>query len=544
IFPLTSYEDLVKPRQQLAKAYLPNGAIYICKISNFLHSRCLFEEKISLFEMSSDESIDIDANDDIRKAERILKEFKMDNKIIKIDNEEIVDIPSENASRARQLYKEEKFLSAIEIFSCKEKRSFFEAIEIIGVCYFKLQRFDETVKYLSKSINKFPVKSSKQAWLYLFNSYFKMNNNVMCFEVAIEALKYKKVDARMAKAVLEAFCMLEESKYLAVVNKIYPLYDEFCYKNNLKVPQRFTQAYAKYNYSLKETYNKKPVDISMEILDKFEVLVPTYQRKEAIISTIRNIKEVNKWIHMRVVDNASTDGTYEALQELAKEYPNLYVSQNEENLGYAGSMVRLLKECSRKFGIFTSDEEPIIVENTIKAIQYMIDDNIDFLSSQFFRKNSFFRGKANNYLMSPEEYMRASFFTSGIIFNMNLLQKYQDIIVKHTPRKQVYPEIIFAIVASIFGKCFWFNLPTAYILKYQLPTHSHDDTEEKSYTCLIERWRQFQRFMQFFQELFQETIEEKYKARIDSVMRHSASEIFFGLKNAAKREYKTLSEYF
>ncbi|EES88882.1 capsule biosynthesis protein SiaB [Helicobacter canadensis MIT 98-5491] len=95
IFPLTSYEDLVKPRQQLAKAYLPNGAIYICKISNFLHSRCLFEEKISLFEMSSDESIDIDANDDIRKAERILKEFKMDNKIIKIDNEEIVDIPSE-----------------------------------------------------------------------------------------------------------------------------------------------------------------------------------------------------------------------------------------------------------------------------------------------------------------------------------------------------------------------------------------------------------------------------------------------------------------
>ncbi|WP_181806870.1 hypothetical protein [Helicobacter canadensis] len=45
--------------------------------------------------MSSDESIDIDANDDIRKAERILKEFKMDNKIIKIDNEEIVDIPSE-----------------------------------------------------------------------------------------------------------------------------------------------------------------------------------------------------------------------------------------------------------------------------------------------------------------------------------------------------------------------------------------------------------------------------------------------------------------
>ncbi|WP_034556384.1 hypothetical protein [Helicobacter canadensis] len=60
-----------------------------------MHSRCLFEEKISLFEMSSDESIDIDANDDIRKAERILKEFKMDNKIIKIDNEEIVDIPSE-----------------------------------------------------------------------------------------------------------------------------------------------------------------------------------------------------------------------------------------------------------------------------------------------------------------------------------------------------------------------------------------------------------------------------------------------------------------
>lgn len=72
VYPLTCYEDLTKPRQMLPKAYLPNGAIYICKINNFIKSKNLFEGRLVLFEMSEEESIDIDTYNDIAKAQQLL----------------------------------------------------------------------------------------------------------------------------------------------------------------------------------------------------------------------------------------------------------------------------------------------------------------------------------------------------------------------------------------------------------------------------------------------------------------------------------------
>uniref|UniRef100_UPI00054FE70A hypothetical protein n=1 Tax=Helicobacter rodentium TaxID=59617 RepID=UPI00054FE70A len=186
---------------------------------------------------------------------------------------------------------------------------------------------------------------------------------------------------------------------------------------------------------------------------------------------------------------------------------------------------------------------PIIVDNTIKAIQYMVDNNIDFLSPQFFRVNQFFRGKANNVPLLPQEYARGSFYTSGIIFDIFFLKQFQDVIGKHTPRYQVYPEIIFAIIATVFGKASWFNLPTTYF-SCRMPTFSHDDTEEGNYGCLIERWRQFQRFMSLYSELLQMPIQDRFKENINMAMQSSASQVFFGLKNSAKAEFPSLKEYF
>ncbi|WP_051604705.1 cytidylyltransferase domain-containing protein, partial [Helicobacter rodentium] len=355
VYPITSYDDLVKPRQQLDKAYIPNGAIYICNIHNFLKTKFLFENKLVLFEMNERDSIDIDTPKDLECAENILKEIAV-NKEINSNIKEMVDILSVNMAKATLLYKEEKYIQATEVFSLEEKESNFGAIQMIGVCFFKAKEFDKTIEYLSRSVSKFPTKSSKQAYLYLFNSYVQLNNDTACFEVVQEALANKKVDGRMAKAILEFLCKIEDMQYLSLITQIYPIYEKFCHENNTGIPQRFKVAYAKYNCSLNSTYNKKTIEAPKDLLDLFEVLIPTYQRKEVVISTIREIKKVNQWVHIRVIDNASTDGTYEALKKLEEEYPNLYVFQNEENIGYAGSMFRLLKDCPKKFGIFTSDE--------------------------------------------------------------------------------------------------------------------------------------------------------------------------------------------
>ncbi|MEA3315921.1 MAG: acylneuraminate cytidylyltransferase, partial [Campylobacterota bacterium] len=65
--------DLTKPRQQLAKAYLPNGAIYICRVDDFLQSKNIFKKPLSIFKMDKESSVDIDGKNDLNITELTLR---------------------------------------------------------------------------------------------------------------------------------------------------------------------------------------------------------------------------------------------------------------------------------------------------------------------------------------------------------------------------------------------------------------------------------------------------------------------------------------
>jgi len=74
IEPLTKWEDLTMPRQKLPKAYMPNGAIYICKVEEFLQSKNIFENPLSIFIMERESSVDIDSINDLDNIKRNINE--------------------------------------------------------------------------------------------------------------------------------------------------------------------------------------------------------------------------------------------------------------------------------------------------------------------------------------------------------------------------------------------------------------------------------------------------------------------------------------
>jgi len=57
------------PRQKLPKAFIPNGAIYISKISSFIEEKSFLAENNSYILMDEQSSIDIDTIEDVRRAE-------------------------------------------------------------------------------------------------------------------------------------------------------------------------------------------------------------------------------------------------------------------------------------------------------------------------------------------------------------------------------------------------------------------------------------------------------------------------------------------
>jgi len=59
-------------RQDLPELFMPNGAIYIVDIESFNISKALFTSKTLPYSMSKMNSLDIDSQDDLKSAEKIL----------------------------------------------------------------------------------------------------------------------------------------------------------------------------------------------------------------------------------------------------------------------------------------------------------------------------------------------------------------------------------------------------------------------------------------------------------------------------------------
>lgn len=70
--PVLDVESLEAPRQKLPQAFRINGAIYVLKSSLFLQKKTFFVEPVHPYPMSVEESLDIDAIDDLMRAEQYL----------------------------------------------------------------------------------------------------------------------------------------------------------------------------------------------------------------------------------------------------------------------------------------------------------------------------------------------------------------------------------------------------------------------------------------------------------------------------------------
>ena len=72
---LVSRDKIFKPRQEKPILYVPNGAIYIIKVSKFLQNQFFLVDKTIHYLMSREKSLDIDTIDDLKTFRKILKRY-------------------------------------------------------------------------------------------------------------------------------------------------------------------------------------------------------------------------------------------------------------------------------------------------------------------------------------------------------------------------------------------------------------------------------------------------------------------------------------
>lgn len=73
---MLSPEAPFTPRQQLPRAYMPNGALYIFRAGDLLSQQAVPRQRIIPYIMSEEMSHDVDTLEDVRRIERLLGERK------------------------------------------------------------------------------------------------------------------------------------------------------------------------------------------------------------------------------------------------------------------------------------------------------------------------------------------------------------------------------------------------------------------------------------------------------------------------------------
>jgi len=99
------------------------------------------------------------------------------------------------------------------------------------------------------------------------------------------------------------------------------------------------------------------------------ILIPVYNRETLIGETLASaLAQTHQNIEVVVVDNASTDGTWEVIAEYAKRDPRVRVFRNDSNIGPVRNWRRCVDEACGEYGkILWSDDliDPQFVERAL-----------------------------------------------------------------------------------------------------------------------------------------------------------------------------------
>jgi glycosyltransferase involved in cell wall biosynthesis len=109
---------------------------------------------------------------------------------------------------------------------------------------------------------------------------------------------------------------------------------------------------------------------------KVSILVPVYNRETLIEESVHSaLNQTYKNIEVIVVDNKSTDKTWDILNKLAREDDRIKIFQNETNIGPVRNWKRCIDEASGVYGKILWSDDLIMPDFIEKTLPFF--DNLD-----------------------------------------------------------------------------------------------------------------------------------------------------------------------
>jgi len=109
------------------------------------------------------------------------------------------------------------------------------------------------------------------------------------------------------------------------------------------------------------------------------ILIPVYNREKYIEETVKSaLTQTYRNIEVIVVDNKSTDNTWEILKMLAKQDNRIRIFQNETNIGPVRNWRRCIDEAKGEYGKILWSDDLIAPDFIEKTLPYLENKDVGF----------------------------------------------------------------------------------------------------------------------------------------------------------------------
>ena len=129
------------------------------------------------------------------------------------------------------------------------------------------------------------------------------------------------------------------------------------------------------------------------------VIMATYNSSETISVSLKSIlDQTYKNIELLVVDDCSTDNTYEILDEYRKKYSQVRLFKNNENIGLTKSLNFLINKSKGEF-IARQDSDDISNSDRIKKqLKFIYTNKLDGCTTRAFKNGTSVTPRISYYL--------------------------------------------------------------------------------------------------------------------------------------------------
>ncbi len=206
--------------------------------------------------------------------------------------------------------------------------------------------------------------------------------------------------------------------------------------------------------------------------------IPTFNRSESVCARLKELiaLEISDQIEILVIDNHSSDGTTENLNEItipSHLISNIQIISNESNLGFVGNFFTLFDHCRSEYLLVCSDEDQVLETGLKHLLDLLVEKSPDFVSPQAEINGKLFRGRKKTLKLDYLQHQGASFYLSGLCFKTKSAKKFLTLLpnlVNQNALVDVYPQTALAGCLVAEGSGFWLGAMVTRQLD-ELPSH-------------------------------------------------------------------------